>query len=910
MEKAIPLVTNAEAAAQIAPGLGYDTFKRLADASGQAIAVVGPDSRLVYANNSLRRLLGIDPAATPADYSVYAFFSDQDALRLREKILPVVDKYGEWTGEMELRALSGARYQTIQNISIIRDDAGKTTAIATVITDISARVRAEADLQIKQVAIESSITAIAIAGLDGLITYVNPAFVRLWRLSGPEQAIGHSPLEYGERAEDVQLIISALQQDGSWHGELRARRSDGELADVQLSAQLVKDSHGRPLCMMGSFVDVTERKKADRERARSAALLNSIFAHIPAMVFVKDWPDLRFSMFNREGEALLGFSKADLLGKNDFDFFPREQAEFFAAKDREVLASRQLKDIPEEPIRTSTGEIRYLHTRKIGIYDEAGAPAHLLGVSIDVTARKAMEEALVASEQRLKEAQRIAQVGGWELDLVGNKLTWSDEIFRLFEIDQAQFGATYEAFLNAVHPDDRERVNQAYTDSLANRAPYEIVHRLAMADGRIKWVHERCHSEFDDAGRPVRSVGTVQDVTRQRLAEAALRESDARYHSVVAALAEGIVLNGKDGAITASNEAAERILGLTTGQMQGRTPIDPRWRAVYEDGSPFPGEAHPGAVTLRTGLPQAGVIMGVHKPDGELTWISINSVPIFGSNDRLPTAVVASFVDITERKRTELALRASNEELEQRVENRTALLRVAKEEAERANRAKSEFLAHMSHELRTPLNAILGFGQLLEMGSLDSDQAEGVREIVRAGTHLLSLINGVLDLARAESGRFDVSIEPVIVSTLLAECVSMVSVVARATGVTIRIEPFVDCLAFADPLRLRQVLINLLSNAVKFNRDGGEVALSCELLPQRRVRISVWDNGRGIPAASMSRLFHAFERLESSYTGIEGSGIGLALSKHLVEAMGGSIGAQSAEGVGSTFWIEISGAPM
>jgi len=789
MDKAIPAAT-AEDTAQNVPGLSYDTFKRLADTSGQAIAVVGSDSRLAYANNSLCRLLGIGLASTLTDHSVYEFFSDQDALRLREKILPLVEKYGEWTGEIEVRSLTGVRYQTIQNISQIRDDAGKFAGIAAVVTDISARVRAEADLQVKQVAIESSINAIVIADLDGQITYVNAAFVHLWRLSGPEQAVGHSLLEFAERAEDAQDIMRALQRDGSWHGELRARKRDGVVMDVQLSAHLVKDSHRQPLCMMGSFVDVTERKNAELERGRSEALLNSIFAHIPAMVFVKDWPDLRFSMFNREGEALLGLSKMDVLGKNDFDFFPREQAEFFAAKDREVLASRQLKDIPEEPIRTRNGEIRYLHTRKIGIYDEAGAPAHLLGVSIDITARKVMEGALVASEQRLKEAQRIAQVGSWELDLVNNRLIWSDEIFRLFEIDQAQFSATYEAFLNAIHPDDRDRVNQAYTDSLANRAPYEIVHRLQMADGRIKWVHERCHSEFDDADKPLRSVGTVQDVTRQRLAEAALRESETRYHSVA------------------------------------------------------------------------------------------------------------------------VALKASNEELEQRVEKRTALLRVAKEEAERANKAKSEFLAHMSHELRTPLNAILGFGQLLEYGSLEPDQAEGVREIVRAGNHLLSLINGVLDLARAESGRFDVSIEPVIVSSLLAECVSMVSVAAQAPSVTIRIEPFVDCLAFADPLRLRQVLINLLSNAVKFNRDGGEVALSCELLPGRRVKISVWDNGRGIPAASMPRMFHAFERLESTYTGIEGSGIGLALSKHLVEAMDGAIGAESSEGVGSTFWVEIPGAPM
>src|SRR5271169_260935 len=139
------------------------------------------------------------------------------------------------------------------------------------------------------------------------------------------------------------------------------------------------------------------------------------------------------------------------------------------------------------------------------------------------------EQVLRQSEARLNQAQRSAHVGNWELDLVNNKLHWSDEIYRIFEIDQATFGASYEAFLNAIHPDDRDSVNKAYTDSLARREPYDIVHRLRFEDGRIKFVHERCETHFDAEGKAIRSIGTVQDITEQKLAEMALKESESRF---------------------------------------------------------------------------------------------------------------------------------------------------------------------------------------------------------------------------------------------------------------------------------------------------------------------------------------------------------------------------------------------
>ncbi len=296
---------------------------------------------------------------------------------------------------------------------------------------------------------------------------------------------------------------------------------------------------------------------------------------------------------------------------------------------------------------------------------------------------------------------------------------------------------------------------------------------------------------------------------------------------------------------------------------------------------------------LNNGIPIRKLEIIMRTKDDQVKIGLLSADAIFIGQDHCLLTVT---VDITERKKAEDELRK------------------ARLEADQANLAKSEFLSRMSHELRTPMNSILGFAQLLEMGQLSAGQKKGVSHIMRSGKHLLDLINEVLDIARIEAGRISLSLEPVQLSAIIPEMTDIIRPLANDKNVIIRVINIPDEQLFirTDRQRLKQILLNLLNNAIKYNREGGQVFIKTEQMPQKAefpasVRISITDTGFGISNADLPKLFNPFERIGAERTKIEGTGLGLAVVKKLMDAMGGMLGVESTLGEGSTFWIELPG---
>lgn len=297
--------------------------------------------------------------------------------------------------------------------------------------------------------------------------------------------------------------------------EIPVKRKDGSIfyADISSTSIVIAGKS----YLAGFFRDVTGRKQTEAKLREHDRQQRAILNNIPDIAWLKD-RESRFIAVNQPFGKAAGVTPEALVGKTDFDIWPAELAERYRADDRIVIETGVRKHI-EEPFVNSNGQESWIETIKTPIYNDRGEIIGTTGIARDITERKRVEKALLESTKQLNEAQRIAHIGSWEFDIVQDRLVWSEEIFRIFEIDPARFDVSYEAFLNLVHPDDREVVNAAYTNSVRDHTPYEIVHRLRMLDGRIKYVQEVCETMYDAEGRPLRSIGAVQDITERKLSE-------------------------------------------------------------------------------------------------------------------------------------------------------------------------------------------------------------------------------------------------------------------------------------------------------------------------------------------------------------------------------------------------------
>jgi two-component system sensor kinase FixL len=427
--------------------------------------------------------------------------------------------------------------------------------------------------------------------------------------------------------------------------------------------------------------------------------------------------------------------------------------------------------------------------------------------------------------------------------------------------------------------------------------------QMALAQGRYEeegWRVRKDGSKFqasalitavrDEAGQLRGFAKVTRDLTERNQADRRLRESEERYRSLFTAMAEGVVLQAADGAIAACNASAESILGLSADQMMGRTSVDPHWNAIHEDGSPFPGETHPAMVSLRTGQSSSNVVMGVHKPDGALTWISINSQPIFRPGEPKPYAVVVTFADISDRRNAEIEVQRLHQELSHM--GRVTMM--------------GELTAALAHELNQPLTAILSNTQAAQrflaqpqpdLEELRAILADIVADDQRAG-EVIGRVRSLMKKGGSER-------RPLDLNDLIEDVARLVrsDALLKNVLVTLHLQPHLPKVC-GDRVQLQQALLNLLVNALDSMKDTpiGErhLCLSATQTDTLSVLITVADRGTGIPPEKMELVFEPFFTSKP-----EGMGMGLPICRSIIEAHGGRIWVTNNPGRGASFCFSL-----
>jgi PAS domain S-box-containing protein len=628
-------------------------------------------------------------------------------------------------------------------------------------------------------------------------------------------------------------------------------------------------------------------------------------------------------IFNVGAERMLGYTAAEVMNKiTPADISdPQEVIARAAALSLELgtpitpgfealvfKASRGIEDIYELTYFRKDGSRFPAVVSVTALRDAQDAIIGYLLIGTDNTARKQAEEALLKAGALQSAIFNSANFSSIATDAKG--------VIQIFNVGaERMLGYTAAEVMNKITPadisDPQEVIARAKALSVELGTPitpgFEAL--VFKASRGIEDIYELTYFRKDGSRFPaVVSVTALRDAqdaiigylligtdnTARKLVEAEQKKLDQRLRdqqfytrSLIESNIDALMTTDPSGIITDVNKQMEALTGCTRDELIGAP-----FKGYFTD----PERAEAAIKLVLSEKKVTDYELTARALDGKKTVVSYNATTFY-DRGRTLQGVFAAARDVTERKRFELTLQENNVELESAIAA-----------ADKANLAKSNFLSSMSHELRTPLNAILGFAQLMESDSPlpTPSQKASIDQILQAGWYLMQLINEILDLAMIESGRLSWSLEPMSLTEVMLECQTMIEPQAQKRGIRITFpEVGSPCFIKADPTRVKQVLINLLSNAIKYNQVGGSVVVACSASAPHRVRVSVKDTGAGLSPEKLAQLFQPFNRLGQEASGEEGTGIGLMVTKRLVELMGGAIGVASTVGEGSVFWIEL-----
>jgi PAS domain S-box-containing protein len=733
--------------------------------------------------------------------------------------------------------------------------------------------------------------AIMTTTVDGIFQSVNPCGEQMLGYSIDELVGTLNPLYLHDRDEldrkfseisdiqnpsDEKIFSWALEQMYHNTTEWTWVKKSGEKFPVRISHSSVVDTAGTLIGYMGLIADISHEREATDALRQSEAVNRAILTTVPDLMFRLSKDGVFLDSHTGTSEGLF-ISKDEFIGRKIEEVLPPEVA---------VLAVNSLKNAFLQPETITfeyqlevNGESRYFEDRVLAINDDEA-----LSIIRDITDRKLAEDQWQKTLQKLTLLIQNLQAGTL-FENEYRKITLVNQSFcNLFNIPATPeqligFDCVVAGDSSKHLMKDPDGFIQRIDDILSGR---EVVinDELFLLDGRV---FERDYIPILNDNLLLGHLWQYRDITQRKESETALKMQSAAFES----FALPIIITDISGYIQWVNSAFTKLNGYSVEEAIGKMPGE-----LVRSGKQDNGFYKIFWDTILSKKVWSGEIINRRK-DGSLYYEEETITPVLDSEGNISN-FIAIKIDISDRKKAE------NE------------LKLARAQAEKANIAKSEFLSRMSHELRTPMNSILGFAQLLQMNELKPVQKKSVNHILNSGTHLLNLINEVLDVSKIDAGRMVLSPETVDIKSVINEMIDFVRPDAMKRNIKIELDQPSDKPVYvtADRQRFKQALLNLIGNSVKYNRDGGSVRIKAEFREgvgsgEKVVRILVRDTGYGISDANIEKLFIPFERIGAEKTGTEGTGLGLSITKKLIEAMHGTVGVESKPGEGSTFWIEL-----
>ncbi|MBN4002353.1 PAS domain-containing protein [Nostoc sp. LPT] len=729
-------------------------------------------------------------------------------------------------------------------------------------------------------------------------SYVNYEIAEGWGYTPAEiQAMGKELFNQLLHPEDLAQLPSYLEKfNSAYQGEVlsfeyRIRHANGEWRwFCSYDTVHSRTADGLPQYLLGIAFDITERRHIETSLRQSNERFELAAAAVNCLIY--DWEIGRNTVERTQGlTQVFGYTQQET--EPTFQWWQeRIHPDDQQRVNDQFMASMANGNRYRIEYRVRHQDNRYLWVEDQGfaVRDANGQVVRVVGTSTDITEQQAalwerqkIQTNLRESEERIRLATNAAELGMWFWNIITNEVIWTDKCRQLFGLS-LEAEISFEIFLNCVHLEDRQCIHEAIARSLAEQVDYDIEYRTLWSDGSIHWISAKGRVFYDADGKPVRMMGTTQDITQRKQVENDLRQRETQLRRLVDSNIIGIMFATPDY-ITEANEAFLEMVGYTreellAGKILRQHITPPEYHALDRQGI---------EQLLTVGICTPFEKEYIRK-DGSRIPILIGGALV----EREPASWICFILDLTPRKQLEKALRQQAEELKQ------------------ANRNKDEFLAILSHELRSPLNPILGWSSVLKSRKLDEVTTSRALETIERNAQLqIQLIDELLDVSRIIRGKLNLTFATVNLVAVIDAALETVRLIAETKSIQIKVQ--VDPKAgkvLGDYYRLQQIVGNLLSNAVKFTPSRGSVEVSLSLsseLTSHSAIIQVKDTGQGISPEFLPHVFEYFRQADSSTTRTFGGlGLGLAIVRHLVELHGGTVRADSPGiGQGAVFTVRL-----